>query len=156
MAGRTPKPTALKIIAGNPGKRPLNKREPQPDILQDLAPPAHLTPAAAEVWNEFAGKLSAVRVLTELDALALEMACNAIALYRQAIQQMDGNQVAMTRDGGLAKSPWVAVQAEAYKQAIALLRDFGMTPAARSRVIAKASDDDGDGSKDKGSARFFG
>lgn len=156
MAGRTPKPTALKIIAGNPGKRPLNKREPQPNILQDLAPPAHLTPAAAEVWSEFAGKLSAVRVLTELDALALEMACNAIATYRQAIQQMDGNQVAMTSDGGLAKSPWVAVQAEAYKQAIALLRDFGMTPAARSRVIAKASGDDGDSSKDKGSARFFG
>jgi len=35
MAGRKPKPTALKIIEGNPGKRPLNKNEPKPDIFED-------------------------------------------------------------------------------------------------------------------------
>ncbi|HZK10243.1 MAG TPA: phage terminase small subunit P27 family, partial [Clostridia bacterium] len=29
--GRKPKPTALKVLEGNPGKRPLNKNEPQPE-----------------------------------------------------------------------------------------------------------------------------
>ena len=28
--GRKPKPTALKVLEGNPGKRPLNDREPVP------------------------------------------------------------------------------------------------------------------------------
>ena len=28
--GRKPKPTALKALEGNPGKRPLNEHEPMP------------------------------------------------------------------------------------------------------------------------------
>ena len=31
MAGRKPKPTAIKELEGNPGKRKLNKKEPKPD-----------------------------------------------------------------------------------------------------------------------------
>ena len=30
MAGRKPKPTAVKKLEGNPGKRKLNKKEPIP------------------------------------------------------------------------------------------------------------------------------
>ena len=30
MRGRKPVPTRLKVIRGNPGKRALNKNEPQP------------------------------------------------------------------------------------------------------------------------------
>ncbi len=29
--GRKPKPTALKVLEGNPGKRPLNLNEPKPE-----------------------------------------------------------------------------------------------------------------------------
>ena len=29
--GRKPKPTAMKVLEGNPGGRPLNKNEPKPD-----------------------------------------------------------------------------------------------------------------------------
>src|SRR5262249_22001030 len=31
MRGRRPKPTRLKVITGNPGKRPLNEHEPRPE-----------------------------------------------------------------------------------------------------------------------------
>ena len=31
MAGRKPKPTAIKELEGNPGKRKLNNKEPKPD-----------------------------------------------------------------------------------------------------------------------------
>lgn len=30
IRGRKPKPTALKVLEGNPGHRPLNKKEPLP------------------------------------------------------------------------------------------------------------------------------
>ncbi len=32
MPGPRPTPTYLKLLRGNPGKRKLNKREPQPQI----------------------------------------------------------------------------------------------------------------------------
>lgn len=31
MAGRKPKPTAIKELEGNPGKRKLNNKKPKPD-----------------------------------------------------------------------------------------------------------------------------
>ncbi len=31
MRGRRPKPTRIKFLTGNPGKRPLNAGEPRPD-----------------------------------------------------------------------------------------------------------------------------
>ena len=45
MAGRKPKPTRLKIIQGNPGKRPLNKNEPQPE-RRLMRAPSHLSEEA--------------------------------------------------------------------------------------------------------------
>jgi hypothetical protein len=42
------KPTALKIIQGNPGRRPISANEPQPEIGAD--PPDWLSPAAKEHW----------------------------------------------------------------------------------------------------------
>lgn len=36
MAGRKPKPTALKKLEGNPGKRKLNTKEPIPAKGMDL------------------------------------------------------------------------------------------------------------------------
>ena len=62
---RPPKPTQLKVVEGNRGKRALNSREPDPAYLNDLTPPAWLDPKSAEVWAEIAPKLRAARVLTE-------------------------------------------------------------------------------------------
>ncbi len=42
MSGRTPKPTELKVLEGNRGKRGLNRKEPDADFLDDLEPSAWL------------------------------------------------------------------------------------------------------------------
>lgn len=50
MAGRKPKPTALKELEGNPGKRKLNKKEPMPGKgMPDC--PKWLLPDAQEEWK---------------------------------------------------------------------------------------------------------
>jgi hypothetical protein len=43
MPGPPPKPTHLKLVTGNPGRRPLNKREPKPKPGIPSVP-AHLSP----------------------------------------------------------------------------------------------------------------
>jgi hypothetical protein len=51
MRGRRPKPTRMKVLTGNPGKRPLNPTEPRPEpIVPDC--PVELGPSARRDMGE--------------------------------------------------------------------------------------------------------
>jgi P27 family predicted phage terminase small subunit len=139
---RPPKPTALKLIGGNAGKRALPKNEPDPLYLNDLTPPEHLSDAAKKVWDDLAPKLRRANVLTELDGQILELGCNAIVMYRLATSSIGEN--ALTRSpetGNVSPNPWMIVQSMMFKQATAVLKEMGMTPTARSRVMVNPQDD---------------
>ena len=133
MAGRPRKPTALKLITGNPGKRAGNSHEPEPNLLQDLAPPVHLPEHVAAVWRELAPKLRAAQLLTELDTPLLELTCAAIAAFRLTLEKTaDGKLLQRNAEtGSVSLSPWTLLQSMAAKQAMAALREWGATPAAR-------------------------
>lgn len=150
---RPRKPTALKVVQGNPGKRALNAAEPDPAYLNDLTPPSWLDPRAAAVWSEIAPGLRNARVLTQIDVPMLGMACVAIAQYRQACARV-GDQLivegALVDDeraaDGVKKqgdqiNPWLIVQSMSFKQAMATLREFGMSPSSRSAVTIKPQGD---------------
>ena len=74
--GRKPKPTALKLLEGNPGKRPLNDREPVP-LKGDIKCPDWLLPEAKKEWKRLAPALEAMGVLTMADLTAFEGYCQA-------------------------------------------------------------------------------
>ena len=64
MRGRRPKPTRLKMLTGNPGKRPLNGNEPRPaPAVPDC--PAELGPLARTEWNRLVGELAAKAAAVE-------------------------------------------------------------------------------------------
>lgn len=170
MAGRPPKPTALKVVAGNPGKRSINKQEPDPTYLQDLTAPAWLArvPGAVEVWDELAPSLRDAKLLTEVDVQALSQLAVSIAHYRLAatrtgeslvkhklVEDAEGNTV----EAGEHINPWMLVQSMSFKQANALMQQFGMTPAARTRVAINPQGElfgNGSGSPaQSGPGRFF-
>ena len=66
--GRKPKPTALKKLEGNPGKRPLTELEPLPPISV-LRCPNWLLPEARKEWRRLAPALINMGVLTLADAI---------------------------------------------------------------------------------------
>lgn len=70
MAGRRPKPTHLKVVTGNPGKRKLNDKEPTP-AKEIPSPPAHLTDWGKVAWGRLTVLLDGMGVLTVADTLAL-------------------------------------------------------------------------------------
>ena len=88
MAGRKPKPTALKKLEGNPGKRKLNTKEPVPEKgMPDC--PKWLLPEAKEEWKRLCQKLSEMGVLTEIDMAAFaacgeERFCQCERSYHRA------------------------------------------------------------------------
>ena len=63
MRGRKPKPTMIKVLEGNPGKRAINDREPEPPAGIPECPDFLDEEARAE-WFRTAKVLSDMRLLT--------------------------------------------------------------------------------------------
>lgn len=149
MAGRNPKPTALKLVNGNPGKRAINGQEPDPEYLNDLTPPDYLSAAAKVVWNEIAPNLRNARVLTKMDVPMLHTVCESIATYRKAVLKC---QQLGEIGGSGSISQWEIVKSMSFKQAMAAMQQFGMSPAARTRIAIQPQ---GDLFSDQGSQTYF-
>lgn len=147
---RPPKPTALKLVAGNPGKRALNKQEPDPTYLVDLTAPPWLSPAAKAVWDEMAPAAARNKLLTEVDVQAFAMGCVAIAQYQHATAKVGADsvksKVVLDDEGkpvhaGEHLNPWAMVQSMTFKQAMFVFDKFGMTPQARTRIAVQPQGD---------------
>ena len=69
MAGRKPKPTAVKKLEGNPGKRKLNSKEPVPAKGMPTCPD-WLMPEAKKEWERLAELMNQMGVLTEVDMVS--------------------------------------------------------------------------------------
>lgn len=153
MAGRPPKPTALKIAEGNRGRRPLNYQdEPKPDELTELAPPAWLSATAKKVWQEDAPGMAKIRLLTKADRHSFAILCQVTAKYIDA--QIAENSIADKlppgqsvllvggKDGKQPQpSPYLIIQAMCVKNIITLSREFGKTPVGRKQLAMAAQTD---------------
>jgi P27 family predicted phage terminase small subunit len=134
MRGRKPKPTHIKAITGNPGKRPLNAHEPRPEPAVPDCPP-ELSDAAKTEWDRLAGELSKLRLLTNLDRAVLAAYCSAYALWAEAVEAVQKyGAMVKSPNGYPIQSPYIAI---ANRQAEIMLRissEFGFTPASRGRI----------------------
>ena len=134
MRGRRPKPTRLKVLTGNPGKRPLNASEPMPEPSVPECPP-ELGPVAKREWDRLVNELAALRLLTNLDRGALASYCGAYALWAEAMENIQKYGTMVKSPSGYPiQSPYLAV---ANRQAEIMMRiasEFGFTPASRSRI----------------------
>ena len=137
MRGRKPTPTALKIIAGNPGKRPINAYEPQP--RSDLAAaPEWMTEHQKDIWREVVA-LSPPGLLKDVDASVFAIWVVAFDLYQEAGEKLarTGMLIKAPNTGVPMQSPYLAI---VNKQAQIMLKaaaEMGFTPASRSRVVVK-------------------
>ena len=156
MAGRRPKPTVLKLVAGNPGKRGINKKEPKPK-REIPSCPAHLDDAGKVAWGRLVVLLDRMGVLTEADSFALErmVDCYSDILQCRELIERDGRTYETTTMQGdtlIKGNPAVGQLRAADSQFKSYLVEFGLTPAARSKVHATPDDDD----KKDPLSEFFG
>jgi len=163
MAGRRPKPTHLKVVTGNPGKRAINKKEPKP-AREIPACPAYLSDTGKVAWGRLSVLIDRMGILTEADGAALERLCDCYAEIlecRDLIEKQGRTYESIRGLGGedsgveqvlVKANPAVAMLADADRRFKSYLIEFGLTPAARSKVQTKG---DGDEKKDPLS-EFFG
>jgi phage terminase small subunit len=114
MANR-PTPTALKKLAGNPGKRPMNEHEIVPTIGAPVCP-EWLIGDAREEWNRIVPELDRLGVLTRVDNSVLVGHC---ATYAEIVSTVK------------AREP---LKAALLGQMRAYACELGLTPAARAKL----------------------
>jgi P27 family predicted phage terminase small subunit len=139
--GRPPTPTRLKILRGNPGKRPLNQAEPQPAARMPTCPD-WLDDAAREKWAELAPELFRLGLLTAIDGDALAGYCQAWAEFKAATQTLRGtDRTIMTEKGNTIAHPAVGIQRGAMERMRAFGAPFGLDPSSRSRLKPASAGD---------------
>ena len=142
--GTPRKPTALKVLEGNPGKRPLPLHEPKPAPIMPECP-SWFDAEAKSFWHKYGPKLHALGLLTEIDGPAFEAVCQRYSLWVKCEKRMKAKGLVKKLDTGYEQQrPEVSIAKNALADVKAFLTEFGMTPASRSRISLKLDDADED------------
>jgi P27 family predicted phage terminase small subunit len=140
MRGRPPKPTRIKALTGNPGKRPLNMREPRPEPALPDCPP-ELSPTAQREWERLTAELAKLNLMTKLDRAALAAYCVAYAIWLEAMEQIQKYGTMIKSPTGFPiQSPYLAILNRQAEIMMRIASEFGFTPASRSRISTPSPD----------------
>lgn len=155
--GPQPKPNLIKLVTGNPGKRPLNLADGvNPEVAVPDAP-KHLCAEARKEWKRITVELLELGLISRIDRAALALYCQAWG-HMVMLEQSLGGRVAteMARADGVAPDPARAfyfVTDKGYQaqtvtvqlintlrgQVATYLKAFGMDPSSRSRVTVSSN-----------------
>jgi len=127
------KPTKLKLIEGTfrPDRAP--KREIVPPVTLSADPPRGLDVYARRAWRQQAPILRRLGLLTDADAPAFLALCQASSRYERANVRL--RRLNRKRGAGIEEIRRYEVSVERAEHSLRQLwAEFGMTPAARSRL----------------------
>ena len=142
--GHNKKPTALRRLEGNPGRRPL---PPELGPVHDVhvvpvpKPPRSLSKEAKKEWKRLAPRLHVLGLLRAVDEDALGMYCEAFATWRNALDETRRMGVVVANPGtGLPMvNPYCKLAFKVQRDMLKLLSEFGMTPSSRARIETAAA-----------------
>ncbi len=148
--GRTPLPTALHELHGNPGKRQLPANEPKPTVDPKMQAPKDLTGDAAAEWSRLTKEFLRIGLVTTIDRGALAAYCSAYGRFLEAERKITELGAVVTDNNGIMRrNPWTMIQKAAVETMTQIGSQFGMTPATRPRLGRAAGagrgEDDGQG-----------
>jgi P27 family predicted phage terminase small subunit len=150
--GRNRKPTALKKIEGNRGKRALNKKEPVPPAIPPTVDPTTLTTGELSAleqkfWNKLFPIVSGMKLMTGADVIALEQLCRWLAEEQEctALITRMGRLIAKKDEQGkvigVSANSVVRMRSDAAKHVRTYLAVFGLGPSFRSALAVENPDD---------------
>lgn len=133
--GRPRKPTRLKLIEGNRGRRPIDTTEPAPPVVIPNCP-RHLKGEARKEWRRITKELLALNMIAKVDRAAIAAYCVQWARWITAEEKIatETSLVYKTGSGYPIQSPWLAVSNKALEIMHKYLTEFGLTAASRTRL----------------------
>ena len=111
------KPTALKELAGNPGKRPLNEAEPEFLPAETIAPD-WLQGEGLHQWNKLAPQMALNNLLNVATVEPLATYCDLLGAY------IDSRRSGEVPDMRIFNSLRL------------MAKEFGFTPSSKGGIVA--------------------
>ena len=137
LRGPAPKATNMRILEGNPSRRPFNDEEPQPDPGAKC--PYWVTTGAREIWEEIAPILEGCGVLTEADSVMFAAWCDAVANYKAVSIEIENSALSLANsdDPVYAEKQvkcLIASQRNFAELMVKFGTKFGLSPGDRSAI----------------------
>lgn len=151
MAGRKRTPDHLKVVAGTDRPDRMNPDAPKPAASIPEAPD-WLSARGAEIFDQLVAIVGAMGIGSSSDAAMLALASSRLEEVEICTAMIeDGGRTFVSNftydDQGRVASqqikghPAVAQRSEAMRHAQSLLSEFGLSPAARSKVSVNTPDE---------------
>jgi P27 family predicted phage terminase small subunit len=139
--GPKPEPAAVKIAKGNPGHRPIGADPQIPaDQAGPVAPPLWLKKAGLAIWERLAPRLTAMKLLSAVDAEAFGRYCRNFARWEKMQRILDKEDEFYESESAHGKlkrvHPAFLVSDRLERQLLASEDRFGLNPAERQRLFA--------------------
>lgn len=139
--GAKPKPTKIKVLEGNRGRRKLGDGEPEPQPGRPTCPP-HLSKSAKAEWKRIVPELESMGLLSKVDRSALAAYCQAYGEWQDTCELLKNKSpLIQTTGGNIIQNPLVGVAHKASELMYKFLVEFGMTPSSRTRINVNKLDD---------------
>lgn len=126
------KPTNLKILEGNPGKRPLPENEIKPkEVLPKC--PVWLNKEAKKKFKQLSKIFYTLGLLTEIDIDMLVMYCQDYAIYKECqIKIKNEGLFVKDKDYNLRKNKYLMILNQVAPRMVTYMSKFGMSPSDRA------------------------
>jgi P27 family predicted phage terminase small subunit len=148
IPGTKPEPNTLKLIKGNPGKRPITPA-PQPTPVAPK-PPSWLPSIAKKEWKRLSPELERLGLLTAVDGLTFGLMLFHFAMAAEDVKELKQIQRELKAEGK-KQHPLIATDemkmprkhplhqiirdhSAAFK---AYMAEFGLSPSSRTRLQVK-------------------
>ncbi len=139
MAGRKRKPDALKQLAGTAQPCRMNPDAPVAREGEAEAP-EWLSERAADIFGELTAIIGGMGIASPDDTAMLAMLASRleeVEVCTAVIEDLGRVYTSVTKTGTMVRGrPEVGMRSEAMRHAQSLLSEFGLSPAARSKVSA--------------------
>lgn len=134
----TKKSKNLKIIKGTFRKCREKSGSPLCQTSSIPDPPNFLDEIALTEWKRIAPSLYESGLLSRFDVTAFSGYCQAYSRHIQAEIALKGQDLILKgASGAMVKNPLISVSRMASDQMLQLAKQFGLTPASRSKVVPK-------------------
>jgi P27 family predicted phage terminase small subunit len=134
------KPVKLKLLEGNPGKRPLQTEPEAPAGVPDM--PEHLDAYAREEWRRVAPGQASMGIMSTVDQGTLAAYCSAYSRWRAAEEELAELRkkgrlnalILQTIQGNYIQQPLIGISNCAARDMVMYAAQLGMTPIGRAKL----------------------